>query len=964
MLKQKSEFERVLLMICLTVNILVLLGSFTSAGAVEYSTYYPSAYNVVNGTYLSGSFPSSLQNVDSDYFTIVSSPSATSVSTYNPSGYNLSGGTTYVSGTMGDLSSNNDIHEVYRSFASVTSAQSLYVHQETTTIGGNPYSLQKPESGDLTGTNMSASMSATGRNLMGKFIYPLTGISSIPASDWTEFYRAWRDSDKSIEYDSVGSGNNGGGSTGITWSHNVSSGFNRFMMIGISIRTVTVSVLNVTVGSQSATLLRNDTHGTGVRAEVWYLVNPDSGSQTVTVTLSDISKASGGSVSYTGVDQINPIDNHSANVSYTGLYPSISLTTTTANDWIFSNLAISGTYNVSAHGVGQAHRYYEIGTGGSGASRVGDDGDDKVAIAAGSHTMYWNMSFFAEVVAQAVAIKTAPPPVGHIDVDISILKSDGTIRTSIATNVANSLDLTPSATTLSGTYSWATYPVVNQTDFLEIDYYVDVAGTFGLSAYLRIDDSTLPTVDQTRTVNVMLPSEHTVEVELTGTCNTYSWDQLLWTADSAWTTDLAGVTVQLYSYTLGAYSTTGDGFVAYVSNATADTDEEKTQTIAANSNQFTDALGNWKIRIKGVKSTIAPFDFKVDWVEFEPTYYSEYTVSTELQFSSMTAATPTQLNFSMANEYDTAGVSVTVQVWNYSSSEYATGGHGYLAYTSLGVSETQILSIDTNSQSCVSNGEAKIRATAELSTTAQFQQRMNRASLVYVTEGVAWLPFDWTLLLYVLPVPFVLFFVWFLGFRRKKKASFTGKGTDSFSDQFGMTHEQTIGKKMLLEIDPTSDYNLAFSGFVSEAKNNGESLYILTNKNSALHSVFSEDAKVAFLLLTPEVQYRQQVNEREILLPASDLSVILNIFTSIEKAAGEENISLLFDNISEVIARCGFDETHEFTRALLEAISSSNTTAVFAFTPSAHDQEVSSSIRELFQAHLAYSSSGARIMSL
>jgi AraC-like DNA-binding protein len=132
-----------------------------------------------------------------------------------------------------------------------------------------------------------------------------------------------------------------------------------------------------------------------------------------------------------------------------------------------------------------------------------------------------------------------------------------------------------------------------------------------------------------------------------------------------------------------------------------------------------------------------------------------------------------------------------------------------------------------------------------------------------------------------------------------------------------------------------------------------------------LHSVFSEDAKVNFLLLTPEVQYRQQINEKEIHLPESDLSVILNTFNGIQKAAaGEENISLLFDNISDVIARCGFDETYEFTRALLEVISSSNTTAVFAFTPSAHDQEVSSSIRELFQAHLAYSSSGARIMSL
>ena len=960
MLKQESSFNRILLTVCLTVNILILLGSLTSAGAVECATYYPSAYSVVNGAYLSGSLPSSLQDIDSDYFTVVSSPSATSASIYNPSGYNLSGGT-YVSGTAEDLSSNNDVHLVYRSLSSAASAQSLYTHQEATTVGGNSYSLQKPESADSAGTSLTASMSAAGRNLLGRFIYPLTGISSIPASAWTEFYRTWRDPDQSIGYDSTGSGNNGDGTSSITWSHVVGSGFNRFMVIGVSIRTVTVSVLSVTIGARSATWLRNDTRSTGVRGEVWYLANPDSGLQTVTVTLSDISKASGGSVIYAGVDQISPIDNHSANVSYAGFNPSISLTTTTANNWIFSNLAISGTDSVVTHGVGQTHRYYEIGTGGN---RVGDDGDDRLAITAGSYTMSWTMSFSAEVVAQAVAIKPAPPPVGHIDVDISILKSDGTIRTSIATIAANSADLTQTPTTLSGTYNWAAYLVVNQTDFLEIDYYVDVAfGTSGVSAYLRIDDSALPLDDQTRIINVMLPYEQTVEVELTGTCNTYSWTQLQWAVDSAWTADSVAVTMQLYNYTLGAYPTSGNGFVSYTSNTTANTDEEKMQIIAANPQHFRNATGNWKVKVKGVKTISAPFDFKPDWVELRPTYYSEYTVSTEFQFSSMTITTPTQLNFSLVNEYDVAGVSVTVQFWNYSSSEYAVDGQGYLRYTSLGSNETQRLSIDINPQFYVSNGDAKIRITALLSTETQYQQKTDQASLVYVVAGVIQ-PFNWTLLLYVLPAVFAVFPVWFIVFRRRKKTSFAGKKTDLFSGQFGLSHKQMTGKEILLEIDPTSDYNLAFSSFVSEAKNNGESLFILTNEDSALHSVFSGDAKVNFLLLTSKTDSPQQINERMTLLPATDLSNILNTFNRIQDAASEESISLLFDNISDVIAKCGFDEAYEFTRSLLEAISSPKTTAIFAFTPIAHGQEVSSSIRGLFQHHLAYSNKGARTGNL
>jgi len=54
--------------------------------------------------------------------------------------------------------------------------------------------------------------------------------------------------------------------------------------------------------------------------------------------------------------------------------------------------------------------------------------------------------------------------------DILIRRSDGTIRSTINTGVANSASLNTTEQTLSATYSWTAYNVVNQTDYLEIDY--------------------------------------------------------------------------------------------------------------------------------------------------------------------------------------------------------------------------------------------------------------------------------------------------------------------------------------------------------------------------------------------------------------------------------------------------------------------------------------------------------------
>jgi len=115
----------------------------------------------------------------------------------------------------------------------------------------------------------------------------------------------------------------------------------------------------------------------------------------------------------------------------------------------------------------------------------------------------------------------------------------------------------------------------------------------------------------------LVPTEYTMEVEFSGTSNTYSWAQLDWTVDSAWTIDSVTVTLQLYNYTLNDYPTSGNGYTAYTSSDTPNTDETKNQTITIAPIDFRNATGHWRMRVKGIKATNTQFDFKVDWVEFK-----------------------------------------------------------------------------------------------------------------------------------------------------------------------------------------------------------------------------------------------------------------------------------------------------------------------------------------------------------
>jgi len=101
---------------------------------------------------------------------------------------------------------------------------------------------------------------------------------------------------------------------------------------------------------------------------------------------------------------------------------------------------------------------------------------------------------------------TASAIVVHADVDVLIRKSDGTIRATIATNVANSPNILGINVweTLTGTYSWPGYTVVDQTDYLEVAYYIQVTTSQnGKYARLLVDDGTLPLADQTKIENMI-----------------------------------------------------------------------------------------------------------------------------------------------------------------------------------------------------------------------------------------------------------------------------------------------------------------------------------------------------------------------------------------------------------------------------------------------------------------------------
>jgi hypothetical protein len=116
--------------------------------------------------------------------------------------------------------------------------------------------------------------------------------------------------------------------------------------------------------------------------------------------------------------------------------------------------------------------------------------------------------------------------------------------------------------------------------------------------------------------------EYTAEVEFTGSSDLQNWTQLVWLVDSSWNTGSVNVTIQLYNYTLGNYTSSGNGYFSYISNATAYTDETRSQPITSGATQFRNSTSPyyWRIKIKGIKSTSTQFQMKIDWIELQDSY--------------------------------------------------------------------------------------------------------------------------------------------------------------------------------------------------------------------------------------------------------------------------------------------------------------------------------------------------------
>jgi len=160
-----------------------------------------------------------------------------------------------------------------------------------------------------------------------------------------------------------------------------------------------------------------------------------------------------------------------------------------------------------------------------------------------------------------------------------------------------------------------------------------------------------------------------------------------------------------------------------------------------------------------------------------------------------------------------------------------------------------------------------------------------------------------------------------------------------FSKRFGMEHDDLTGKKILLEVDPRTDFDKAIEDFVFECNFHGEVTVIVTTKGSALRQALEGNNAVKFI----------------------DMNLAnLTIFPPILNEYPRGRLNIVFDSLTtlSILSESAYKTTFKFAQNALQVLADRRVTTVFLLNPSAHEPRDVASLRELFSNQLVYDERG------
>ena len=166
---------------------------------------------------------------------------------------------------------------------------------------------------------------------------------------------------------------------------------------------------------------------------------------------------------------------------------------------------------------------------------------------------------------------------------------------------------------------------------------------------------------------------------------------------------------------------------------------------------------------------------------------------------------------------------------------------------------------------------------------------------------------------------------------------------------------------MLLEADPSSNYERGVKDFAQDMVAKGRLVFAFTSRGSPVYLLLKEIPGIRFFILSESSYPKPGAGSTEVMVPRSDQSVLLNVMDQAIERLPEQPKALIFDNVSSMILDSGFQDSYKFLRQVNEILSQGDVISIFLILSKAHDDKVMNIVKNLYSGHLTYDSDGLHV---
>ena len=167
---------------------------------------------------------------------------------------------------------------------------------------------------------------------------------------------------------------------------------------------------------------------------------------------------------------------------------------------------------------------------------------------------------------------------------------------------------------------------------------------------------------------------------------------------------------------------------------------------------------------------------------------------------------------------------------------------------------------------------------------------------------------------------------------------------------------------ILLEFDPSSSYEGAVRDYAMERLGAGGELLVFTSESSPVAKVLEGNSQARFFLMTEKAGTSTTAG-----IPAekggatfvrNEPDVILSVLSRDLKREAPITLTVIFDNLSNMVLLLGVEKAYKFARRAIEMIYDSGSSSLFLLVSGAHDDAARTAIESVFRRIIVFDREG------